>query len=81
MQRLNFDNMAATVLNEAQLELLKMMSVFNTPEAVNDLKQAISNYFAQKADEEIDKLWADGTLTEEKVESFRTLHERTPYRK
>jgi hypothetical protein len=73
--------MAATVLNDAQLELLKMMSVFNTPEAVSDLKQAISNFFAQKAEDEINRLWADGTLTEEKVESFRTLHERTPYRK
>ena len=77
----NKDDMAATVLNDAQLELLKMMSVFDTPEAVNDLKQAISNYFAQKAEDEIDKMWADGTLTEEKVESFRTLHERTPYKK
>ncbi len=73
--------MEATVLNEAQLELLKMMSVFNTPELVKDLKQAISDYFAKKAESEIDKLWADGTLTEEKVESFRSLHERTPYRK
>ena len=40
--------MAATVLNDAQLELLKMMSVFNTSEAVNDLKQAISDYFPQR---------------------------------
>jgi hypothetical protein len=73
--------METTVLNEAQLELLKMMSVFNTPESVSDLKQAISDYFAKKAENEIDKLWADGTITEEKVENFRSLHERTPYRK
>ncbi len=71
--------MAATVLNEAQLELLKMMSMFKTPEAVSDLKQAISNYFAQKAEKEIDALWENGTLSENKVEQFRTLHERTPY--
>lgn len=71
--------MAATVFNEAQLELLKMMSLFNTPEAVSDLKQAISNYFAEKADEEIDRLWEDGTLDDAKIEQFRTLHERTPY--
>lgn len=57
-----------------------MMSVFNTPEAVKDLKQAISNYFAQKAEEEIDQLWKDGVLTDAKVESFRSLHERTPYK-
>ena len=72
--------MAATALNEAQLELLRMISAFNTPEAVTDLKQALSNYFAQKAEEEIDKLWEEGTLTEAKVESFRTLHERTVYK-
>ena len=72
--------MAATVLNEAQLELLRMVSVFNTPEAVTDLKQAISNYFAQKTEDEIDRLWEDGTLTEAKVESFRSLHERTAYK-
>jgi predicted 3-demethylubiquinone-9 3-methyltransferase (glyoxalase superfamily) len=72
--------METTVLNEAQLELLKMMSAFNTPEAVSDLKQAISNYFAQKTEEEIDKLWENGTLTEGKIEEFRNLHERTAYK-
>ena len=71
--------MASTVLNEAQLELLKMVATFDTPEAVADLKQAVSNYFAQKANEEINKLWADGTLTDAKVADFRNLHERTPY--
>lgn len=73
--------MAATILNDAQLELLKMVSVFNTPESVAELKQAVSNYFAQKAEEEIDRLWANGALDEAKVEGFRTLHERTPYTK
>ena len=57
-----------------------MMSVFDTPEAVTDLKQAISNYFAQKAEEEIDKLWENGTLSEAKIERFRSLHERTAYK-
>ena len=57
-----------------------MVSIFNTPEAVTDLKQAVSNYFAQKTEEEINKLWADGTLNEAKVESFRSLHERTAYK-
>ncbi|MBR1546945.1 MAG: dephospho-CoA kinase [Prevotella sp.] len=71
--------MAATVLNEAQQELLRMMAVFNTPEAVGDLKQAISDYFARKAENEINKMWENGTLSDDKIESFRTLHERTPY--
>jgi hypothetical protein len=41
-----------------------MMSIFNTPEAVMDLKQSISNYFAQKTESEIDRLWEEGILTE-----------------
>ena len=71
--------MEPTVLNDAQLELLKMMSFFSTPEALRDLKQAISNYFAKKAEDEIDRLWENGTLTDAKVNGFRNLHERTPY--
>ena len=55
-----------TVLSYSELEVLAY--------------QAISNYFAQKAEEEIDRLWEDGTLTEAKVESFRSLHERTAYK-
>ena len=72
--------MEATTLNEAQLEMLKLMSVIKTPEELAELKQAISDHFARKAAEEIDRMWADGRLTEERVESFRYLHERTPYR-
>lgn len=71
--------MEPTVLNDAQLELLKMMSFFSTPEALRDLRQAISNYFARKAEDEIDRLWENGTLTDAKVNGFRNLHERTPY--
>ncbi|MBR2235395.1 MAG: dephospho-CoA kinase [Prevotella sp.] len=71
--------MQKTTFNEAQLELLRMMALIDTPEAVSDIRQALSDYFAKKAKEEIDKLWEKGELTEEKVDSFRHLHERTPY--
>lgn len=64
----------------AQIKLLEMMSFVKTPDALTELSDIISNYFAQRLDNEIDKLWDEGTLNEEKVESFRTLHERTPYK-
>ncbi len=72
--------MEATVFNQAQMQLLEMMSFVRTPESLADLKQVISDYFARKAQEEIDRLWETGELTEEKVESFRQLHERTAYK-
>ena len=66
-------------LNQAQLQILDMMSFIETPEALTDLNRVISDYFVQKADAELDQMWADGTLSEERIESFRHLHERTPY--
>ena len=72
--------MEATVFNQAQMQLLEMMSFVKTPESLADLKQVISDYFARKAQEEIDHLWETGELDEEKVESFRRLHERTAYK-
>lgn len=67
--------------NQAQLQILDMMSFIKTPEALRDLNQVISDYFVQKADAEMDKMWEAGTLSEDRVESFRNLHERTPYNK
>ena len=37
--------------NQAQMQLLDMMSFVKTPEALSDLNKVISDYFARKADE------------------------------
>ena len=52
-----------------------------TPEALRDLNKVISDYFVQMADAELDRMWNEGTLNEERIESFWHLHERTPYNK
>ena len=70
-----------TVFNQAQLELLDMMSFVKSPDMLSELMQVVSDYFARQAEAEIDRLWENGTLNEAKVESFRHLHERTPYNK
>ena len=65
-----------TVFNQAQLELLDMMSFVKSPMMLSELRQVVSDYFAKQVQEEIDRLWENGTLDEAKVESFRHLHER-----
>ena len=72
--------MQTTTLNNAQLEILDMMSFVKSHEALADLKQAISNYFASELEKEMNRMWETGEMTEEKVENFRTIHERTPYK-
>ena len=68
-------------LNQAQLQLLDMMSFIKTPEALSDLNRVISDYFIKKADAALNKMWDEGTLNEERIEGFRNLHERTAYNK
>lgn len=46
---------------------------------VHELRQIISNYYAQKATEEMDKLWESGEWSEEKNEAVLKEHLRTPY--
>ena len=41
--------MELTVFNEAQLDILNMMQRVKSPEALSDLKQAISDFFAKKS--------------------------------
>ena len=77
-KRKAFD-MAATVFNQAQLELLDMMQWVKSPEALAGLKQVISDFLAKKGQEELDAMWERGEMTEEKLKSFETLHERTLY--
>lgn len=72
--------MQSTTLNNAQIEILDMMSFVKSQEALADLKQVISNFFASELEKEMNQLWESGEMTEEKVEGFRNLHERTPYK-
>lgn len=72
--------MERTVFNSAQLEILNLMAYAKSKETLSDLKQAISDFFAQKVDEEIDRMWQNGEMNDDCVESFRNLHERTPYK-
>ena len=44
--------MAATVFNDAQVDIINMMQWVKSPEALADLKQAISDFFAKKVKEE-----------------------------
>lgn len=62
------------------MELLGMMSHIKSEKTLRELRLVVSQFFAQKAEDAINEMWADGTLNDEKVESFRNLHERTPYK-
>ena len=69
-----------TTLNEAQLSILRLLGRLKTLEQMNEVRQIISNYYAQKATEEMDKLWDTGEWDNEKNEAVLKEHLRTPYK-
>ena len=67
-------------LNKAQLQILKLLSNIKTEEETKELSQVISNFYAKKATEEMDRLWNSGQWNEEKNEQILREHLRTPYK-
>ncbi len=69
----------STELNRAQLSILRLLGRMKTLEQVEVLRQVISNYYAQKATDEMDKLWDSGEWSETKNNAILKEHLRTPY--
>ena len=73
--------MDRTIFNEAQLDLLQLMAFVKSPEILHELKKVVAAHFAQMAKKEMERMWQSGEMNLQKFDSFRTLHERTPYHK
>ena len=50
-----------STLSPAQLSILDMMSFVKTPTAIDEQKSVLSDYFANRLSEEIDKMWEKAT--------------------
>lgn len=66
--------------NQAQIELLSTMANLQSETDLLELKQAIARFFAERADREMERLWENGTINEETLQSWEHEHMRTPYR-
>lgn len=62
--------MERTVFNKAQIQVLNAMAHLKTENEVLMLKQAISEFFARRADEEMEKLWNEGAWNEQTLENL-----------
>ena len=67
-------------LNAAQIDFLQLLAHIKTMEELDELRQVVSDYYARKAEEGINKLWESGQWSKEKDEEILRTHLRTPYK-
>jgi len=57
-------------LTNLQLELLKIYSFNISDEQLSEIRQILTQYFADKATEEMDKLWDENGWTNETMDEW-----------
>lgn len=67
-------------LTNLQLELLKIFSHPLSEEQLLEVKDLLATYFAEKATQEMDRLWDENEWSNETMEQWADTHLRTPYR-
>lgn len=68
-------------ISPAQYELLNVLSCVDKDEDIAELKNVIVQFLNTRLQKEIDRLWENGVLNEDKVSSWSDEHMRTPYNK
>lgn len=67
------------VLTPFQIQILELTSHVHSEKEMKDIRTMLAQYFAKRAEEEIDKLWDEGFLNDNVIESWKEEHMRTPY--
>ncbi len=65
-------------LTNMQLELLRLFKHNLTETQLLEIRDLLSKYFAEKAAEEMDKVWNEKGLTGETMDSWLNEHMRAP---
>ena len=67
-------------INPAQYEVLNVLSCLDKEEDVRDLKKMLVQFLNERLQNELDRLWDEGMITENKMREWETVHMRTPYK-
>ena len=73
--------MPAKKMTNVQLELLKLFNFQISDEELLELKQLLSDFFAKKVSEDMDKFLEDNDLNGADIEQWLNEHNRIPYTK
>ena len=68
-----------TCLTVGQLHILEMMTRCKTEESLKQLKKVLFDFYVKEAEQEAERLWNAGVISEEKIHQWGKEHMRNPY--
>lgn len=73
--------MEAITFSPAQVHVFNLVSHIKTAMGLEQLREQLAAFYAQKVDDEMDVLWESGQWSEKRLQELRGSHFRTPYNK
>ena len=73
-------DMTLTEINPAQMLILKSFASVSSEEELSALMKTLKKFYAQRLEKELDRLWSNGALDQNKLDELQSEHLRTPYR-
>lgn len=71
--------MEAITFTPAQVHVFNLVSHIKSDTALELLREQLAAFYADQVDKEMDQLWESGEWNEQKLQSLRGSHFRTPY--
>lgn len=72
--------MRKNIFNAAQREVLDVMSCMQNDEDLTALKYVLVQFLNERLQKELDRLWDNGTISNDKMQEWRNTHFRTTYK-
>lgn len=66
-------------LHEAKMDLLRVVDQIQSVDEIRVIRQILTNYYAMKVDEEMDRLWDNGLINKQVIDQWGREHMRTSY--
>ncbi len=71
--------MQINTMNQSQMMILESFAGAQDEQELNALMDVLRNFYASRLEEEMQRLWDNGTLDQNALNQLRHEHLRTPY--
>ncbi len=73
--------MVTTRFNHAQLNILNLMAYIDTEEEQQELQDVLLQFYRKRTDSLLRQFQQENNITQQTLDDWSNLHERTPYNK